>query len=99
MLYLFSLFSDACDPKWRNTRDGLIGSGFAASILVVIFSSSVVLFHICWHISEGLQLHLCTVGCNSYLLIDHTNLGGELGKDSAILHFSKMSNTLSPLCR
>ena len=46
------LFLDACDPNWRSTRDGLTYSGFAASILVVIVSSSVVWFHIIWHKSE-----------------------------------------------
>ena len=52
MLISFVFPLDACDPNWRSTRDGLTYSGFAASILVVIFSSSVVWFHIIWHGSE-----------------------------------------------
>ena len=44
--------SDACDPSWRSTRDGLIGSAFAASIVAYIFAAAAVFVHVHYHKGE-----------------------------------------------
>ena len=52
MLISFAFPLDACDPKWRSTRDGLIGSAFAVSIVAYIFAAAAVLVHVHYHKSE-----------------------------------------------
>ena len=34
----FCSLSDACDPRWRLSRDGLIIAGFVVSIVVLILA-------------------------------------------------------------
>ena len=43
---------DACDPRWRITRDGLIGSAFGASIGAYTFAALAVWAHVYYHISK-----------------------------------------------
>ena len=55
-LLLFSL-SDACDPSWRSTRDGLTYSTFVFSIVAFIFTANWICAHAYWQRSEELQLY------------------------------------------
>ena len=51
-------FSDACDPSWHSTRDGLSYSAFAISIVALIFTGNWICVHIYWHKTrEELQLY------------------------------------------
>ena len=52
----FSL-SDACDPNWRSTRDGLTYSAFAISIVAYILTANLICVYIYLQISEELQLY------------------------------------------
>ena len=45
---IFSL-SDACDPSWRLSRDGLIVAGFVVSILVFILAIILLIIAFCLH--------------------------------------------------
>ena len=47
--------SDACDPIWRSTRDGLIGSAFAVSIVAFISGTAMVWTHIYYHKGKEIQ--------------------------------------------
>ena len=49
--------SDACDPNWHSTRDGLVFSALAVSIVVYIFAATLICIHVYWHRSEELQLY------------------------------------------
>ena len=57
-----SNLSDACDPSWRSTRDGLIGSAFVVSIVAFIFGAAMVWTHIYYHKSKEI-LFLITTLC------------------------------------
>ena len=48
--------SDPCDPSWRSTRDGLIGSAFGASIYAYILAAAAVWVHVYYHKGEELQV-------------------------------------------
>ena len=54
-------FSDACDPSWHSSRDGLTYSAFAISIVASIFTANLICVHIYWHWdgSEELVVFLC----------------------------------------
>ena len=47
--------SDACHPRWRSTRDGLIGSAFVTSIVAYIFDVAMVWTHIYYHKGKKIQ--------------------------------------------
>ena len=55
-LLLFSL-SDACDPSWRSTRDGLTYSAFEVSILAYISTTIMFFVHVYLNRSEEIQLY------------------------------------------
>jgi len=48
MLWYFPL-SDACDPSWRLSRDGLIIAGFVVSTLVPVFAITLLIIAYCLH--------------------------------------------------
>ena len=48
-------FSDACDPSWRSTRDGMTYSAFAISIFTSNFTINLIFVHICWHNIEEVR--------------------------------------------
>ena len=49
--------TDACDPSWRITRDGLFISGFVASIVPFILATLVVWIHVYNNYDKGEELH------------------------------------------
>ena len=55
MLISFAFPLDACDPKWRSTRDGLIGSAFTVSIVAFILSAAMIWTHIYYHTSKQIR--------------------------------------------
>ena len=65
---MFLFFSDACDPNWRNIRDGLIGSAFAVSSLAFTFVAVEVWVHICYNKSEELQSYFLMSGGRNWQL-------------------------------
>ena len=48
----FVSLSDACDPNWRSTRDGLITSAIGAFIVAYIFAAAAVWIHVYYHKSK-----------------------------------------------
>ena len=74
--YCFS-FSDACDPSWRSTRDGLIGSAFAISIVAYIFTINLMCVHVYWHNSEELQLYFYVMTIFSVTMCSGTTLSED----------------------
>ena len=56
--YSYSFPSDACDPSWRNTRDGRIGSAVAVSILTFFLAVAGVLVHVYYHTGEKIRSSL-----------------------------------------
>ena len=52
MITNFVSLSDACDPSWRNTHDGLITSASSAFIVAYIFAASAVWVHVYYHFSK-----------------------------------------------
>ena len=55
ILQLLCSLSDACDPSWRNTRDGIIGLAYAVSIMAFILGAAMVWTHIYYHKSKQIQ--------------------------------------------
>ena len=64
----FSL-SDACDPSWHSTRDGLTYSAFAISIMAFIFTANRICVYIYWQKREELQLYFMSWPCFQWLCV------------------------------
>ena len=55
--YCSSFFlTDICDPSWRSTRDGLIGSAFVVSIVAYGFAAAAVWVHVYYHNGEKIKI-------------------------------------------
>ena len=67
-------FSDACDPSWRSTRDGMVISAFVVSIVAYIFTINLICVHAYWHNGEELQLYFYVMTIFSVTICSGTTL-------------------------
>ena len=61
LLQLFFSLSDACDPTWRSTRDGLTYSALAVSLFAFIYTANWICVHIYWQKCEELHFYVMTM--------------------------------------